>query len=282
MNNAAIVSLDHFGFLAVSGKDAEKFMQGYTTCDLTQLPEGQVMRGAICNIKGRMLCNFLASRTEDGLLFRMHKDLVDPAIAFLSKYIVFSKAALEDKSEQLLCYGINSDALAEQEADLPQEFMQTTVTSTGQWLKIDDNRFELWTKDPLEPEASLSNWQAAELKAGVIWVDAQTTEEYIPQMFNLHNIDGISFDKGCYLGQEIVARMQYRGELKKRLHLAALEVSENVAVGSKVLSSDGKNLGNVVAQSGALVSVVIKAGEPSYQLESGTVIDAIEVGDEPQ
>ena len=113
-------------------------------------------------------------------------------------------------------------------------------------------------------------------------MDADTSEEYIPQMFNLHNIQGISFDKGCYLGQEIVARMQYRGELKKRLHLVQVSLDDeaSVKIGARILSAEEKNLGNVVGRAGDHLALVIKAGEAHYQLEDGTQISPTEVAEE--
>jgi len=282
MNNEAITQLDHFGFLSITGRDAQKFLQGYVTCDLEKL-EQEAMRGAICNIKGRMVSNFLVCRIEDGLLLRLSRDLLDPTLEFLKKYIVFSKAEMQNKSDQYNCYGIWGNKLAEQSGDLPTDLMAITHTPAGVAIKIADERFELWATDQHEAEADTKEWQRAEIDSGVIWVDSATSEEYIPQMLNLHNIEAISFDKGCYLGQEIVARMQYRGELKKRLHVAQLGVDsdarqddEALAIGAKILNGDGKNVGNIVARSSGSIALVLKAGEPTYTLQNGTPLAAAE------
>ena len=99
------IQLDHFGFLKVSGVDAVTFLQGYTTCDLAALNDDSAQLGAICNIQGRMLASFIVIRQDQDLVLRMHKSLVPKTIAFLTKYIVFSKAELTDISEKLRCYG---------------------------------------------------------------------------------------------------------------------------------------------------------------------------------
>lgn len=278
-----LVSLDQFGFLAVTGRDAVKFLQGYTTCDLEKLKENQVMRGAICNIKGRMVSNFLVIRITDGLLLRLDRALVTVTETFLKKYIVFSKAELADLSDTTFCYGAPGDSLTADQSDVPQEIYGLTHTADGHLLKVDTDRFEYWTT--IRPEAGGSKvvWQTQELNSGVVWVNSKTSEEYIPQMFDLHNQLGISFDKGCYLGQEIVARMQYRGELKNRLHLCELPADAPVDsdVGSRILSGDGKKLGEIVARSENLCALVLKAGEPTYTLEDGTGIKVQEVSPAP-
>ncbi len=211
----------------------------------------------------------------------MHKDLVEPTTAFLAKYIVFSKAELKDMSDDFQCYGITGSSLTESEIEIPQAAGEIADIELGHLLKVSTDRFEIWSKTNLEANNDPASWLAAELSEGVIWVDAVTAEEFIPQMFNLHNIDGISFEKGCYLGQEIVARMQYRGELKNRLHLAELETGSAPEVGAKIQNGEGKKLGEVVATAGSLVGMVLKAGEPTYTLENGTQISPTEVAEAP-
>ncbi len=281
MNSQALVTLDQFGFLSITGRDAEKFLQGYTTCDLTRLTQGMVMRGAICNIKGRMVSNFLAIRTNEGFLLRLHRDLVESTSAFLAKYIVFSKAEIKDQSAELHCYGATSEGLADVDVDLPQEPGAIADSDHGQILKVASDRFEIWSQKEVPATAEQTEWQRAELAEGIIWVDSVTSGAFIPQMFNLHNIEGISFEKGCYLGQEIVARMQYRGELKNRLHLAELDEVSELKVGAKI-QSEGKKVGEVVAVAGSLAGFVLKAGETAYQLENETVTSPTEVAEAPE
>ena len=229
--------LDQFGFLSVTGRDACKFMQGYTTCDLDKLTDQDFQMGAICNLQGRMVTSFLVCKTEDGLLLRMDRALVDTTITFLSKYIVFSKASLEDVSDTFHCYGLmNTEA----------ETGNVSISDQGYQLQITETRAEGWLKqtpasgEEVEPDT----WQLAEVSDARAWVNQATTEQFLPQMFNYDQTGAIDFEKGCYLGQEIVARMQYRGELKRRLHILRSETE--VAAGDPVATSTGSNLGTIV------------------------------------
>ena len=206
--------LRHFGFLKISGVDAVHFLQGYTTCDLTALTDDSAQLGAICNIQGRMLASFIVIRQGQDLILRMHKSLVAKTIAFLTKYIVFSKAELADISENLYCYGAPIAESAASKSPYPAMMDNQTIT-------IDlGNREEQWAAadQTTVTTGMIEQWTDAELNAGIIWVDENSCEAYLPQTLNYHQLGGISFTKGCYLGQEIVARMQYRGKLKKSLH----------------------------------------------------------------
>lgn len=211
-------SLDHFGFLSVSGKDAVKFLQGYTTCDLHSLTPTHAQLGAICNLQGRMLTSFLIAKHDNDLLLRMDRALIGKTIDFLSKYIVFSKAELKDVSESLRCIGLLDCE--------PSPIYSCQSTEEGIEIGLGQRR-EKWVPvaGEIEPSATLSDWSRAEIDAGFAWVTSATTEQFLPQMFNYHQLRGVDFEKGCYLGQEIVARMQYRGELKRRLHSLTSEIS---------------------------------------------------------
>lgn len=208
-----IYHLGDQGFLKIEGPEAIKFMQGYTTCDLTVLDDGDSAIGALCNIQGRMVTSFLLVRTGDDLILRMHRPLVATTMGFLKKYTVFSKAELKDISEDLACYGLLGDS--------------DDTGIAGNRIHL-GNRTEIWATDPLEAESDSGPWLQAEYEAGVAWVTAPTSEEHLPQVFNYHHHGGIDFEKGCYLGQEIVARAHYRGKLKQRLHRLVSNQARNV------------------------------------------------------
>ena len=208
------IRLDHFGFLNISGVDAMTFLQGYTTCDLAALKDDSAQLGAICNIQGRMLASFIVIRQGQDLVLRMHQSLIPKTIAFLTKYIVFSKAELTDISENLHCYGSLDPE------STPVESPYSMETDDGTLIVDLGNRREQWrsSRQVAETTDMIKQWSDAELEAGIAWVDEESCEEHLPQTFSYQHLGGISFTKGCYLGQEIVARMQYRGAMKKRLH----------------------------------------------------------------
>ncbi len=242
--------LNHFGFLSITGQDALKFLQGYTTCDVNRLTSHQAGFGAICNIQGRMVTSFRIVKLDDGLLLRMHRDLVDNTLRFLGKYIVFSKAEMSDMSETYTCYGgIDAIPGALHDGELPEHINDVEVQDTHILVKISKTipHYEIWAKQALEiagEDLETDTWQQAEIDGGYAWVDASNTEEYIPQMFNYHNLGGIDFEKGCYLGQEIIARLEYRGKLKQKLHRG--NSATRVSSGDELLSADGKAIGSVV------------------------------------
>ncbi len=247
----SVAHLDQYGFLTLAGRDAVKFLQGYTTCDLEQLQPGKAALGAVCNIQGRMLNNFLVADVEGALVLRMHRDLIAVTKDFLAKYIVFSKATMTDSSDEFVSLGLTDEpALADAVAS----------------YTYPDSRIEAWVKKdeaPAQTDADTTLWCTADLLAGFAWVSPATSEQYIPQMFQLESLQGIDFKKGCYLGQEIVARMQYRGELKKRLHIATL--SSTVATGTPVNDNAGKNLGEVVASAGKCCLAVLRNTDPTIE-----------------
>ncbi|MCH7741572.1 MAG: folate-binding protein YgfZ [Proteobacteria bacterium] len=237
--------LKQFGFLSITGKDAITFLQGYATCDLDHLSPDRAGLGAICNLQGRMLVSFRVIKLNDGLLLRIHRDLVDKTRLFLGKYIVFSKAEMSDMSEIYTCYGAMTEAPNMQ---LPQ-VNDLAMKDGNIVIKVSDSgpRFEIWAQQEIKSTDSAftaQHWQKAEIDDGFAWVDGTSSEEHIPQMFNYHNIDGIDFEKGCYLGQEIIARLEFRGKLKRKLHRGG--TASQVSSGNALVSDAGKPLGAIV------------------------------------
>ena len=227
------IQLEHFGFLKISGVDAVNFLQGYTTCDLAALTDDSAQLGAICNLQGRMLASFIVIQQGQDLVLRMHKSLVAKTIAFLTKYIVFSKAELTDISENLYCFG------APHAKSAARESPYSTMTDNGT-ITIDlGNREEQWAaaEQTTVITGMIEQWADAELDAGIAWIDENSCAAYLPQTFNYQHFGGISFTKGCYLGQEIVARMQYRGELKKRLHRIENRTQGRALVSGMIVAS---------------------------------------------
>jgi folate-binding protein YgfZ len=281
------IELDHFGFLKISGVDAVTFLQGYTTCDLAALKDDSAQLGAICNIQGRMLTSFIVIRQGQDLVLRMHKSLVPGTIAFLSKYIVFSKAELTDISENLRCYGaLNPESQhgsKHGESPYPVSTDNGTITidlgnRQEQWR---EQWREQWTAANQTPVTTgmIEEWTDAELEAGTVWVNESSCEKYLPQMLNYHQLGGISFTKGCYLGQEIVARMQYRGELKKRLHqIESAAQGRDLASGNIVVSGSHACLAVLSNPTGDPVSITWSDGSVDTALPLGSAAN-LEVAD---
>ncbi|MEX2326898.1 MAG: hypothetical protein WD558_04145, partial [Pseudomonadales bacterium] len=242
----SVTRLDEFGFLSITGKDAMKFLQGYATCDLADISDTRSAIGATCNLKGRMVASFVILRIDDGYLLRMRRELVPTLIDFLSRYIVFSKAEMTDLSDSLYCHGVIGAV-----EEFPGQAGSSIDINAGHVVRVSSrDRFEVWSHDPdytLEDveTGSIDEWTACEIEDGIAWISGSTSEEFIPQMFGYHEIGAVDFDKGCYLGQEIVARMQYRGNLNRVLHRGSTPSA--VQVGDWIQDGDSKRVGTVVS-----------------------------------
>ena len=259
-DSAYFTLLDHEGLLAVRGVDAAKFLQGQVTCNLNYLNDNQSSLGARCTPKGRMLSSFRIVPVEDGYLLAMAHELVESQQADLQKYAVFSKSRLSDESTDWVRFGLAGGDAALGALGLQLGMASDSITRTGKWLavRLSDGRAELWA--PAEDaqqlqaqlaarltQAPLNDWLLAQVRAGVGQVFGATREQFIPQMINLQALGGVSFKKGCYTGQEIVARMQYLGKLKRRLKRLRLVAAELPAVGVELFSPvHGSSVGEVV------------------------------------
>jgi len=273
--------LSHEGLMAVRGPDASKFLQGQVTCNLNYLSADTSSLGARCTPKGRMLSSFRIVQQGDGYLLAMASELLDGQLADLQKYAAFSKSKLSDESSQWLRFGLQGgdSVLTSLGLNLPTTADSVVHAADMLAVRLSDGRSELWVSaaqaEPVNTalnaqlrEALLNDWLLAQVRAGIGQVFAATREQLIPQMINLQALGGVSFKKGCYTGQEIVARMQYLGKLKRRMHRLSMvgEVVPDVAtplfspvhgssVGEVVLaarSSDGIELLAVVQEDALL------------------------------
>ncbi|PTS82709.1 folate-binding protein YgfZ [Pseudomonas sp. HMWF032] len=234
-DTAFYCTLSHEGILAVRGPDANKFLQGQVTCNLNYLSDSHSSLGARCTPKGRMQSSFRIVSIADGYLLAMASELLEAQLADLKKYAVFSKSKLTDESQDWLRIGLSGgdDALRNLGLVLAETADSVAREDELLALRLNDGRAELWipshqassVKAQLAAqlrEAPLNDWLLAQVRAGVGQVMGSTRELFIPQMINLQALGGVSFKKGCYTGQEIVARMQYLGKLKRRLYRLTL------------------------------------------------------------
>ena len=254
--------LTHEGVIAVDGPDAERFLQGQLTCDVAHLGAKQSTLGARCNPKGRMQSSFRLHRSETGFLLSMAQELVTPQVTELSKYAAFFKASLSDQSDQWIRLGLwgehTDKALAAADLERPAGPGQVTTTLDARVLSLPDGAYEVWLTTGRALEATdqllqhssadnLNNWLLRQIQAGLGQVTGPTLELFIPQMLNLQQLGGVSFKKGCYTGQEIVARMQYLGKLKRRMYRLLLAGEACPDAGTPIIDRDsGKTVGEVV------------------------------------
>jgi folate-binding protein YgfZ len=252
--------LTHEGILAIRGVDASKFLQGQVTCNLNYLSASYSSLGARCTPKGRMQSSFRVVALDDGYLLAMDAVLVDSQLADLKKYAVFSKSTLSDATADYARFGLSQadEALTALDLPLPQAAGSVVVVDVIRAVRLSDGRCELWVAAEqgaalqaklasLLPQRPLNDWLLTQVRAGVGQVFAPTRELFIPQMLNLQALDGVSFKKGCYTGQEIVARMQYLGKLKRRLYRLSLADTSGPLPGTPLFSPvHGSAVGEVV------------------------------------
>jgi len=260
---AALTWLSHEAVMAVSGQDSAKFLQGQLTCDVVRVPVPGSVMGARCNPKGRMQSSFrLLRHGESEYLLAMASDLLDPQIADLAKYAAFFKAQIT-ASDQWLRLGLwgpeAAKAVTQAGLAVPEERDAVTMSDAGAVVRLPGSHaYELWlpvataedTVGKLLGAATavpLNDWHLLQIRSGIGQVVGATRESFIPQMLNLQAFDGVSFKKGCYTGQEIVARMKYLGKLKKRMFRLVSDTQEVLAPGTAVVNREtGQAVGEVV------------------------------------
>lgn len=248
-DTAMFCTLAHEGVLAVRGSDASKFLQGQLTCNLNYLDEHTASLGARCTQKGRMQSSFRILLQGDGCVLAMARGLLEAQLADLKKYAVFSKSKLTDESDAWVRFGVQhgDGALTALGLHLPLETEAVVRHGALIAVRVSPARAELWA--PAEQaenlaarlgeqlaQGSLDEWLLGQIRAGIGQVLEPTRELFIPQMLNLQAVGGVSFKKGCYTGQEIVARMQYLGKLKRRLYHVRLAGSTRPEPGTGLFS----------------------------------------------
>ncbi|MFQ3171925.1 MAG: folate-binding protein YgfZ [Oleispira sp.] len=203
--------LNQFSALKISGPDAERFLQGQLTCNMTDITTSNAIYGACCTAKGRIVANFNISFDGDNYWLILPSTSADVLEKYLHKYKVFFKANVENCQQSHLILGQWHTAEARTAVHNADQH-QVTLTDNRSFIIISDN-------SPQEYQLSPTlNWRYADIQDGLYYVEGDHIEQWIPQHINWHHLGGISFSKGCYTGQEIIARLQYLGKAKKALY----------------------------------------------------------------
>ncbi|MGZ4956915.1 MAG: CAF17-like 4Fe-4S cluster assembly/insertion protein YgfZ [Methylobacter sp.] len=221
-----IYPIVHLGVLTVAGIDAAKFLQGQITCNTNDITDIKSSLGAMCNPKGRAITTFLLVKSDDAFLIILPKELLASVKKRLQMYVLRSNVTLTDSSNELcligLSYGTAQPDQAPDFATSRQENIVVDLQNRCLVIAEADKAQILWSeqvKQGFKPENS-AQWRYLDIISGIPWLAAETSEEFIPQMLNLDKLGGISFTKGCYTGQEIVARTHYLGKAKREMFLA--------------------------------------------------------------
>lgn len=238
-----VALLDHLGILRVSGPDAGAFLHGQVSCDVASLDARSSSYGALCSPQGRMLASFLLWRSEDEFLMALSGDIAPAVQKQLSKYVLRSKVKVLDASGTIVLAGAAGELadriFAGTFRDLPAKPNQVcSVPDVGTAVRLIDGRLLLALKAPIRDTelTDASVWRWRDIRSGLPLVTAVTQGQFVPQMANLELIGGVSFSKGCYTGQEVVARAQHLGKVKRRMYLA--NVAAPAQAGDALYSDD--------------------------------------------
>lgn len=238
-----IAPLSHLGVIRVEGEDAAKFLHGQLTQDFALLGMDQARLAAFLSAKGRMQASFIGfKRSATEVLLVCSRDLLPATLKRLSMFVLRAKARLTDATSDFALYGIAGDAInavagsaqpAWSKADLGTATVVHLYPANG-------TPRALWVAPATEPapagtalDATL--WLWSEVISGVATLTTPVVEAFVPQMLNYESVGGVNFKKGCYPGQEVVARSQFRGTLKRRAYIA--HAAAEVAVGAEVFST---------------------------------------------
>ncbi len=287
-NGTVLCDLSHYGLIRVAGDDAREFLHGQLSSDVRNLAAGAAQFSSYNTAKGRMLASLLLWSDGDGFLLQLAAELAEPIRKRLAMFILRSKARAEDVSDATVRLGIAGPAAAAALrplfADMPGVPLGVGPTERGTLLRLAADRFEL----VLAPQTAAALWQdlagsatpaghAAwdwlDIRAGWPHVTAATQEQFVPQMANLELIGGVSFKKGCYPGQEIVARTHYLGKVKRRMFLAHIAAPTPPAPGDELYSPDAG------AQASGMIVNAAPSPEGGFDALAVVQVASAEAGD---
>ena len=240
---SGMAPLPHWGVIRVTGDDAVTFLQGQLTQDIAQLSLSEARLAAFCNAKGRMQASFIVfKRSEQEILLICSRDILPATLKRLSMFVLRAKASLSDASEEFTLAGIVGVAIenvagyarpAWTKADFDASTIVFLPSAAGQprvlWCAPAGSAL------PDVPALPGGLWQWLEVQSGIAMITQPIFEAFVPQMLNYESVGGVNFKKGCYPGQEIVARSQFRGTIKRRAYLA--RTAGTPSVGQEVFSA---------------------------------------------
>ncbi|MBX3660623.1 MAG: folate-binding protein YgfZ [Ramlibacter sp.] len=222
-------ALTHLGVIRVEGGDAASFLQGQLTQDFLLLKPGQARLAAFCSAKGRMQASFIGLKRADDILLVCCRDLLATTLKRLSMFVLRAKAKLSDATGEFALFGLAGEAWQAVQSGAPlAEPWACGSDGQAHWVALYPAMGQprgLWVgpgdaSAPQGPVLSLEEWLWSEVRSGVATLSQPLVDAFVPQMLNYESVGGVSFKKGCYPGQEVVARSQFRGTLKRRAFIA--------------------------------------------------------------
>lgn len=261
--------LADWGVIRALGADAASFLHGQLTQDFALLDRDHARLAGFCTAKGRLLATMVGWRGGDEeILLALPAETLAATLKRLSMFVMRAKCKLSDASAEFAVYGLLGTSAADAwTLARDGDAVQITLPGTGRALRVQPAGAPAPAGKVITPD----DWAWAEAEAGMAWVRGATVEAFVPQMINFEVLGGVNFKKGCYPGQEIVARSQYRGTLKRRLQV--FETEGTAAIGQEIFhSADPEQPAGVVAGSGSKDGLTAIAAEIKLAaLEGGSL-----------
>ncbi len=254
-----LCDLSRFGLLYFSGEDSRNFLQSQLSSDVQKLTTATAQYSSYCTPKGRVLASLLLWQSVEGYFAQLHDDLRDSIHSRLAKFVLRSKVKISNASDTHVSLGLagnNAGIVAKQNfSAIPQPVLGAVHTPSATLIRLSPNRFQifctaeqaqvLWGK--LSQNATTvgnQRWDWLNIRSGIPVITPATQEQFVPQMLNMEAIGAVSFNKGCYPGQEVIARTQHLGVLKRRMYLANIRSETPPQPGEELFSGDAQGQSN--------------------------------------
>ncbi len=286
LQQTVIADISDFGLIQVTGQDAEKFLQGQFTNDVRQVKPQRSQFSAWCTPQGRVIVNFHLFKRDTAYYLLLPANSVAPVLKRLQMFVLRSAVKLSDVTENLAKFGIAGEQATPLLTDTLQQQLPENIDDCVTHADITvirmrgESRYivlgevaaikNLWQKlasSALGVEKEV--WQLFTVLAGVPYIDTRLSEVFVPQMLNLQALSAVSFKKGCYTGQEIVARMQYLASLKRRLYRATLRTDTPPQIGDELFTTAAPT-----QEIGKIINVIAHPAG-NYHLLAVVTVDAV-------
>jgi folate-binding protein YgfZ len=291
------IKLDDLGLLQVTGKKAAQFLQGQLTCDINEINERQSRLGAHCDAKGRTQATFRLFFYQNAYYFLLPRRTLPYLLQSLQKYAVFSAVNVVDMTQNWEIIGIggpSSGDLLSQQALWPNQNNAMASSETIISLAVSNARCILLSTDKKSfsfidnsfHELPLNTWHLSDIEAGIATIYPETIAQFTPHQLNYPAIGAVSFAKGCYIGQEIIARTHYLGKSKTRLYRITFNAKNNFPPGTPLQNEDTVRQGTLIMSAHekgetyqALVCLQSQAISHTIHLESpqGPILQILEL-----
>ena len=241
---SGIAPLTHLGVIRAQGADAASFLHGQLTQDFALLDSQHARLAGYCSAKGRMLASFIGWKTgPEEIMLLCSKDLLAPTLKRLSMFVLRAKCKLTDATAEYQLFGLAGETVAQVAggSQAPWTLQSINGASVVHLYPAQGHARALWaapvgTQAPNGAAMNEALWQWGEVVSGIATVSQPVQEQFVPQMLNYESVGGVNFKKGCYPGQEVVARSQFRGTLKRRAYV--VHTDQALSAGTEVFTAD--------------------------------------------